>query len=136
MRKTRSRHNQVQIKVETENKGEDNVASDHTARKRGRRKIQPEKDIPDPPSAGSQEINITENVNATNDNNEEASLATNKLQKTPTKKLKPRKVVGTSKKEFSKSNFSMTKILQNNSPKELETLKGKYENFNDSILFN
>jgi hypothetical protein len=124
MRKTRSRHNQAPIKVEAEHKDEDNLVSAPTAKKRRKRKTEPEKEASDSPATICQVSSISGNINVSNDINEENFLASRKSPKNPVKRLKPRKVSLNSKKEFSKSNFSMTKILQNNSPKDLDSHKG------------
>ena len=124
MRKTRSRHNQAPINVEAEDKNKDNLVSAPTPKKRRKRKTEPEKEASDVPATKCQVPSISGNNNAANEITEENFLASKKHPRNAVKRLKPRKVSLNSKKEFSKSNFSMTKILQNNSPKDSDSPKG------------
>ena len=125
MRKTRSRYNQAPIKVEAEHKDEDKVVPTATPTKRRKKKADVEKQSSELSSTGCQISSTSGNAKAVNDINEEKSVVSKKPAKASIKRLKPRKVSTNPKKEFSKSNFCMTKILQNNSPKDSGSLKGK-----------
>ena len=122
MRKTRSRHNQDPSKISSENKDEDALVCSHTTKKRGRPKTQLEKKTTDLSSSVSASPNINESVDVATDIGEETAVPSKKVPKTLIRNGRPRKVARNLKKEFSKSNFCMTKILQNNTPKD--SLKG------------
>ena len=122
MRKTRSRHNQEPIKLASENKDEDDLGCGRTPKKRGRPKTQLDKKATDLSSSVSASPSVNESVAVPTDISKETLLPLKKVPKTLIRNGRPRKVAGNSKKEFSKSNFCMTKILQNNTPKD--ALKG------------
>ena len=122
MRKTRSRGNQGLIKIEPENKDEDDLVCGRTPKKRGRPKTQLEEKATDLLSSVSASPNINEPVHIPKDINEDTLLASKKAPKALIRNGRPRKVARNLKKEFSKSNFCMSKILQNNTPKD--SLKG------------
>ena len=125
MRKTRSRHNHATIKIEADNKDEDKMETTvQPVRKRGRRNIQHDDQTSSILTSESKETNSTKEIDETNEINEEIALSSKKSTKTITKKQNTRKGSGHSKKEFSKSNFCMTKILQNIPIKEKESQKG------------
>ena len=90
----------------------------------GRRKPQKEEEKSTIPFHGEEISSTAEKVNISkNETDVKNVISGKKTQKTSPKQAKARKLPQNSKKEFSKSNFSMNKILQNSSPKE--ELKGK-----------
>ena len=123
MRKTRSRLQLTPVKAEIDIKNENASLMTKTPSKRRRGKAQQEITAQDLASSDILKPSVTKKDNKPKEINEDTcplkkkspkTSKTENLNKTLTKKAKPRK---DSRKEFSKSNFSMTKILQNNSPK-------------------
>ena len=128
MRKTRSRHIHSTMKMEADNKDEDKIETTvQPVRKRRRRNIQHDDRTPNILTPESKETNSTKEIDETNEINEEIALSSKKSTKTITKRHNTKKGSGHSKKEFSKSNFCMTKILQNNPIKDKDNHKGNYQ---------
>ena len=124
MRKTRSKYNQPTVKeAEPLNKEMEEPSPSYVPQKRGRRKPQREEEKSTIPFHGEEISSTAEKVNISNETDVKNVISPKKTQKTSPKQAKARKLQQNSKKEFSKSNFSMNKILQNSSPKE--ELKGK-----------
>ena len=124
MRKTRSKYNQPTVKeAEPLNKEMEEPSPSYVPQKRGRRKPQREEEKYNKPFHGEEISCTAEEVNISNETDVKNVISAKKTQKTSPKQAKARKLPQNSKKEFSKSNFSMNKILQNSSPKE--ELKGK-----------
>ena len=122
MRKTRSRNNEDLIKIVPENKDEDDMALGRTPKKRGRPKTQLEKKAIDLSASGSASPNLNELVGLPEVLNDETILPSKKAPKTMIRNVRPRKAARNLKNELSKSNFCMTKILQNDA--STEALKG------------
>ena len=124
MRKTRSKYNQPTVKeAEPLNQDMEGISPSYAPQKRGRRKPQREEEKSTIPFHGEEISSTAEKVNISNETDVKNVISAKKTQKTSPKQAKARKLPQNSKKEFSKSNFSMNKILQNSSPKE--ELKGK-----------
>ena len=124
MRKTRSKYNQPTVKeAEPLNQEMEGSSPSYAPQKRGRRKPQREEEKSTIPFHGEEISSTAEKVNISNETDVKNVISPKKTQKTSPKQAKARKLQQNSKKEFSKSNFSMNKILQNSSPKE--ELKGK-----------
>ena len=124
MRKTRSKYNQPTAKeAEPLNQEMRGSSPSYVPQKRGRRKPQREEEKSTLPFHGEDISSTAEKVNISNETDAKNLVSAKKMQKTSPKQAKTRKLPQNSKKEFSKSNFSMNKILQNSSPKE--ELKGK-----------
>ena len=124
MRKTRSKYNQPTVKeAEPLNQDIEESSPGYAPQKRGRRKPQREEEKSTVPFHGEDISSTAEKVNISNETDAKNLVSAKKMQKTSPKQAKTRKLPQNSKKEFSKSNFSMNKILQNSSPKE--ELKGK-----------
>ena len=124
MRKTRSKYNQPTVKeAEPLNQEMEGSSPSYVPQKRGRRKPQREEEKSTIPFHGEEISSTAEKVNISNETDVKNVISAKKTQKTSPKQAKARKLPQNSKKEFSKSNFSMNKILQTSSPKE--ELKGK-----------
>ena len=125
MRKTRSRHNQPLINLVVDDKEKDKLDSSQPVRKRGRRNNQNEEQKSHILTTDDKDTNDTNEINENNEINEEIALSSKKSCKISTKRPYTRKNSGSSKKEFSKSNFCMNKILQNTHTNIKETEEGK-----------
>ena len=125
MRKTRSRHNNGLINRETSDKEKDKFEPIQPVRKRGRRSIQCDEQTSNILTGDIIDTNSKKEINENNEINEETALSSKKSSKASSKKQFSRnKNSGNSKKELSKSNFSMNKILQNTPIKYQERLEG------------
>ena len=124
MRKTRSKYNQPTVKeAEPLSQDIEGPAPSYAPQKRGRRKPHKEEEKSTIPFHGEDISSTAEKINISKVTDAKIVISTKKTQKTTPKQVKARKLPQNSKKEFSKSNFSMNKILQNSSPKE--EFKGK-----------
>ena len=124
MRKTRSKYNQPTVKeAEPLCQEMEGPSPSYVPQKRGRRKPQREEEKSTIPIHGEAISSTAEKVNISNETDVKNVISAKKTQKISPKQAKARKLPQNSKKEFSKSNFSMNKILQNSSPRE--ELKGK-----------
>ena len=126
MRKTRSRYIHPPINLVNDNKEKDKLDFIPPVRKRGRRNHQNEEQASTILTTDVKNTNSVNEINENNEINEETTLSSKKSFKTCTKRQYTRKSSGNSKKEFSKSNFCMNKILQNTHTKSEEPQKGTY----------
>ena len=126
MRKTRSRYNHPPINLVDDNKDKDKLDFIPPVRKRGRRNHQNEEQTSTTLTTDVKNTNSTNEINENNEINEESTLSSKKSFKSFNKRQNTRKSSGNSKKEFSKSNFCMNKILQNTLTKSEEPKRGTY----------